>query len=172
MPTLFEIADDMDALQDLIEQEEQSPEEADALEVWLTVTDGEAKDKVDRYAAVIRAIEARAEVRKAEAKALADRARFDENAARRMKDALAGFFERFEIKSMETTHYRVTLAGNGGKAPMQLDDVTPEDVPEMYCRTIPARVEVDKETIRQALDSGQELPFARLLPRGKSIRIK
>ncbi len=64
--------------------------------------------------------------------------------------------------------YKAVLEGRGFK-PKVFDESKPvEELPERFQRV---SVEPDTKAIRQALESGEELDFARLGDRGASIRI-
>ena len=64
-----------------------------------------------------------------------------------------------------TDLFSFNIAKNGGKQTLTIDG----EVPQEYTKTI---IENDTDKIRQALEAGQELPFAHLEPRGESLRIK
>lgn len=78
-------------------------------------------------------------------------------------------FDAHTLRTVETDRYRITLARNGGKAPLLVDEVPIENLPAAFVRTT---VEVNKEAIREALENGEVLEFARLGERAQSIRIK
>jgi len=94
----------------------------------------------------------------------------EENRAKFLKDRLKWFFETHSIRTVETARYRLSLARNGGKAPLILKDgVLPTELPNHF-----QRVSIDPDTtaIREALERGEQLDFAQLGDRGTSIRIK
>ena len=132
---------------------------------------GDERDrKLDNYAALISEITARAELRKSEARRLMELAQVDENRAKLLKDRLKAFFEVHSLKTVETARYKLSLAKNGGKQPLILDDSIPvTQLPEQF-----QRVSVDPDTaaIRSALERGELLEFAQLGERGTSLRIK
>jgi hypothetical protein len=176
--TLYNISADLSALEDLLfEAGGEVPEgEAEAaIDSWFEEL-GHARDaKVDSYCQLIRNLEARAELRRAEAQPflteanrLMARAIVDTNAVGRLKGRLLAFFDRHAIKTLETDRFRVTAAANGGVAPLIID-WEPERLPEILQLT---RIEANKKAIRETLESGIELEFARLGERGRSIRIK
>lgn len=138
---------------------------------------GETRDqKLDHYAALIRELEARAEVRKAESQRLADRARIDADRASFLKDRLRHFFLGHGLKTVETRRYRITLAGNGGRNPILLR-VPPESLPEVFRSEI-VTVKANLDDIRAYLEAGGVLQdgdgnvMAELGERGSSIRIR
>lgn len=125
--------------------------------------------KLDNYAALIAELNARAEARRNEAKRLTNRAQVDEGKVRSLKSMLQWFFAQHGYTTIKTARYRLTLASNGGKAPLLLDEMPVDDLPQQFVRVIR---EPNKEAIREALEAGQELSFARLSKRQQSIRIK
>lgn len=150
-PTLFEISDDMDALADIIERQTEGDEDAaDLLSLWISEMECALVDKVDRIAAVVAKLKGRAEMRKAEAARLAGRADVDAKAAARLLEALRFVFEEQEIKTLETAHYRVTLASSGARAVDIPEGVTPEALRESWdnmTRHVPERFDFDKKAI-------------------------
>ncbi len=120
--------------------------------------------------ALIAEMSARAEVRKAEAKRLSELAAVDEKRARLLKERLKWFFETHNLKAVETARYRLSVAKNGGKAPLILNDgITPTQLPERFVKV---SIDPDTTAIREALEAGEQLDFATLGDRGTSLRIK
>ncbi|MDX2271075.1 MAG: siphovirus Gp157 family protein [Cyanobacteriota bacterium] len=174
MTTLQKLSDELNELEtqilELVGEGDPDPNQLAELESLLESNATERDKKLEAYASVISLLETRAAWRKAEAKRLSDRAQIDESQAQWLKENLKGYFSRHQIKIVETNRYRITLAANGGKAPLIID-VDPIDLPEEY--TITELIhKPDREGIRTALESGQTLPFARLGERGSTIRIK
>jgi hypothetical protein len=171
--TLFAISDDMLALDELLDEMggDVSDEETEAaINNWFENLGEERDKKLDNYAAFIRELEARIEARKSEAQRLAALVITDTNRMLALKRRLKWFFEYHDLSPIQTARFRLSLAGNGGKAPLILDpDLTPDSLPEEYRKV---SVTPDTDKIRAALDAGAELDFARLGERGKSIRIK
>jgi hypothetical protein len=170
MSTLFEIGDDAAALDALLEEiggDVSDPEAAAAIDEWLQETEGALETKLDGYAALIGERAAKAKARKEEAKRLTELARMDENMAARLKERLQFFFEEHGIEKKETSRFKIALAQNGGKLPLLIDDVSPDEIPDYYTKK-----ELDRESIREALEGGMPLNFARLGERGMSLRIR
>ncbi len=175
MSTLLEISDELLQLQEALDLLEADPDEqAEELNQWfrdLSKSKLEERDrKIDNYCALIAESEARATTRKLEAKRLADRARVDENKAKSLKSMLQHFFECQNLKSLETTRYRVRLSQNGGKLPVVFNEAySVLHIDEEF-------VQVSKSpnltAIREALEEGVDLPFAHLGERGKGLRIQ
>lgn len=169
--TLFSISADIDELNALLDEiEGDDVESAKLIGEWLEKLGEERDRKLDNYAALISELQARASVRKAEAKRLAELAISDEKRAEMLKERLKWFFEVNKLKTVETARYKLSLTKSGGKPPLILDDdISPTDLPEKFQK---AHVEVDKTAIRAALEAGEELDFAYLGDRSSSIRIR
>ncbi len=168
--TLFSIGEDLERLNELLDDCGDDAQQQELISHWLEQTGAERDKKLDGYCALITEMQARAEVRKAEAKRLAELAAADESRARLLKDKLKTFFESHGIKTVQTPRYKLSLAKNGGKAPLILDDsVSATQLPEQF-----QKVSIDPNTaaIREALERGEHLEFARLGERGTSMRIK
>ncbi|MFB2935948.1 siphovirus Gp157 family protein [Aerosakkonemataceae cyanobacterium BLCC-F154] len=169
--TLFSISADIDELSTLLDEVEgDDVESAKLIGEWLERLGEERDRKLDNYAALISELQARAAVRKAEAKRLAELAASDEKKAEMLKERLKWFFEIHKLKTVETVRYKLSLTKSGGKPPLILDDgISPTDLPEKFQKS---HVEADKTAIRAALEAGEELNFAYLGDRSSSIRIR
>ena len=164
MTTLIDISTELLALNDALDAlDGDSEQQTEELYAWFTELLEDATEarnrKLDNYAALITELEARAEIRKQEAKRLADRARVDSNRAASLKMMLQEFFACHDLKSVETARYKLTLASNGFVL----------DLPDEYLEW---SAEPDRAKIRAALEAGEVLTFARLGERGQSMRIK
>jgi hypothetical protein len=175
MKTLLDISNDLLELQQTLESLEDTPEEQAAeVAAWFAALERETHEerdrKLDNYCALIAELEARAAARKAEAKRLSDRAKVDENRAKALKSRLHDFFEYHQLKTVETVRYRLSLVNNGGQVPIVLDkDFAVSEMPEAFVQVSRSP---NMDAIRQALQAGETLEFARLGERDKSIRIK
>ena len=161
MPTLLNITDDLRALDDLLDEvggDVSDPQVAEAVDAWFAELDAAMETKVDNYAALITEMMNRAELRAAEAQRLYHRSKIDQQSAGWLKDQLKTVLEQRGIKKVETPRYRVSVAGNGGKAPLDIHE--PGAVPRELCKHIPERWEPDGDAIRDALGRGEEVPGA------------
>lgn len=168
--TLLDITGEMQALDDLLvecEGDVSDESVAAAVAAWETELSANLSTKVDAYVGLIRMLELRASVRRAEAERLIKRVRCDENATKGLKGRLLMALDRLGQRKVETDRYRVSIAKNGGKQAMTVRD---EDVPDDWKYQPPAVPDTDR--IREALANGEELPFAQLLPRGEHINIR
>jgi hypothetical protein len=69
---------------------------------------------------------------------------------------------------IETPRFKLSVAGNGGKQPLEVA-VEPTALAPQYQAV---KVEANKEAIRAALEGGTAVPGCTLLPRGTSLRIR
>ena len=168
--SLFSISDDIEKLNELLDDCGDDAQQQELIAQWFEQLGAERDTKLDAYAALITEMLARAEVRKAEAKRLQELAAADENRAKLLKDRLKSFFDTHNIRTVETARYKLSLAKNGGKAPLILKDgLSPTELPEQF-----QKVSIDPNTaaIREALERGEKLEWAQLGERGTSMRIK
>ena len=165
--SLYEISEDL-ALVEQALVDTSDPDGIASLERYLAELAVERERKLDAYCGLIREIEARSQARAAEADRLRELARIDRSAVERLKEGLLQHFVAHDLKRVETERFRITRAKSGGRQPLELDPVDSWDLPEQYTKIT---IEPDKEAIRTALESGEELPWARLTPRGEHLRI-
>ena len=170
MPTLFDITDDMRALDQLLEDcggDISDPAVEEAITKWMAEIKDGFETKVDNYCAFIKELTARAAARREEMERLAMRVKADENAAKSLKVRLQMVWEAMQLGKVATRRFSVSLAGNGGLAPLTVD---PAQVPQEFFVQPPPVIDNDK--IRLALEAGRDVPGAALLPRGKHINIR
>jgi hypothetical protein len=109
----------------------------------------------------------RAEARSKEASRIRALAAADDALATRLKEGLKAAMEQTGKLKLETPRFKLSVAGNGGKQSLEIDD--PSALDPAFQRIVR---EPDKDVIRSALDSGIEIAGCRLLPRGTSLRIR
>lgn len=199
MKPLFQLSEDILALEAELERDDLSDEQRAALvDAWLE-TQGDVAAKLDNYAALIRELDARSETRAAEARRLVALANADAERMASLSARLKAYFERHNLKNFSTARYKLSLQRNGGKMPIVIE-VEPERLPEEFHRVIPARIEADRDKLREALEAASAarhalsarfdwgdidedtylaeiakipaIPGARLGERGISIRIR
>lgn len=172
MPTIYEISEDMAALDALLAETggEITPEAEAAFNAFEAELAANLHAKTDAYCALIAEIDARASARKAEAKRLADRAKTDERTADALRERLRFVWEQRGLGKVETDRFTVSIAKNGGKAPLDIRCGV-EDLPAWAVKT-ETIVSADKDAIRARLDAGEKLSFASLMERGTRISIR
>jgi len=168
MGTLLELHERMSRIEAALAETggEITPEVQALIDDWLQNGQIEVKAKLDAYAKLIRELKLRSQGRHEEYKRLKARAEADAYAARNLADRLKWFMETHGIKTIETTNFRITVAKDGGRQAVDIDEA---NVPPEYCKLVRM---VDVEKIRQDLQRGIVLPFARLKPRGTHLLIR
>lgn len=171
MPTLLEIEDDVKALDALLNDcqgDVSDPKVQAAVDQWFAENEASLQAKVDGYAALIQEKKLLAEMRKQEAKRMADKANRDAAAAEFLAGRLKGVMERLGLSKIESKRFTVSVQGNGGKQPLDVH-VGVDQLPEWAVRT---KIEPNNEAIRERLEAGETLEFANLQPRGTRLAIR
>ena len=126
---------------------------------------GAYDDKAEGWCKYIKNIDAEAKAVKEEAQRLMARAKALENHRDRMKETLLQSMKMIG-KTEAGGLLKAKIQKNGGLLPVIVDDV---EIPEEFQKVT---IEANKEKIRDALEQGKELSFARYGERGESIKIK
>lgn len=191
--TLYDITEDCARLLAAIEAidamdmpEEDKAQAQAVIEAEYWNADGQLEIKAEGYIRITREMEARAEIRKAEAKRLTDLAKSDANQATRLKDRLkdrlivAGY-EPGKV-ALQTRCFKVGIQNNGGARPLTIDD---EEVlrgirPEVFTPIV--SYVCDKESIRKGIEQWEAAdpdtrgdhpyPGATLQQRGTRLAIR
>lgn len=173
MPKLFDIGEDLMALSDLLDESggEITPENEPIFDAFFAELQNDQALKLDGYVGLIKTIEGEAAVAKATAEQFQMKARTRENSVKRLKDRIKLFMENTrQQKATSAKGFVLAIQNNGGKTPLDIDESTrPESVPEKFQRVT---VTIDADKVREALEAGEELSFARLQPRGSHLRIR
>ncbi len=162
MSTLYDLTNEFKELLFLAETEDLDEQ---------TITDTleslgyELEDKADGYAKVMRELEGQAETLKSEIGRLNNRKRTIESNIERMKSSLQDSMQVSGKTKFKTDLFSFNIVKNGGKQSMDIYDKVPKEYSVV-------KLEPDKDKIRQALENGEELPFAILQERGESLRIR
>jgi hypothetical protein len=138
----------------------------------LISAEGDLKAKAEGYVIRMKKLEADAKIRSDEAKRLSESAGSLTKQSERLKSVLKMAMETLDTEKIETGLFTVAIQKNGGVAPVEIDPAIDTDaLPEEFKKTV-TTVSANKEAIRTALESGQELPFAKLGVRGTSLRVR
>ena len=166
--SLYAITTEMQAILDaVLDGGIDSPEAQDALNEHLAGLDTALESKAESYAGFIKELEMRAESRGKEASRIRALAAADDALATRLKEGLKAAMEQTGKLKIETPRFKLSVAGNGGKQVLEIDN--PSALDPAFQRVVR---EPDKDAIRSALDSGIEITGCRLLARGTSLRIR
>lgn len=175
MKTLFEIGSDMERIDALLDECEGDLSKAESImpEVhsYLAQLDEDQAEKLEGYCLYLRKLETEEAAAKEEAERWQAKAKARLSRAEYLKANLKAHLERTGQKEVRTATGRViALQASGGQPALQIDEDwrrTPAAAPYEV-----TRVEPNKAAIREALESGEELPFARLLPRTQRLVIR
>lgn len=172
--TLFEISDELAAIEELLTENDGDISDAagETLEAWFDQLTDARDAKIDDYCRLITMIRERAEARHREVMRLGALMDTDERAITRLKTALHNFMLERGVTKIETPLHKLTIANNGGKAPLIVPEEWQEDpasAPERYHRRV---VKLDVEAIRADLLGGEEIPGCAIGERGTHLRIK
>ena len=162
MSSLYELKENYKQIEEMLYEEE--IDEKLILDTLESI-EGEIEDKADNYAKIIKELEAKRDARKNEAKRLNDSAITFDNRIKSLKQNLFNTMKETGKTKFTTNLFAFNIVKNGGKQAIEIDG----EVPEQYTKTI---IENDTDKIRQALENGENLPFAHLKARGESLRIK
>jgi len=140
-----------------------------ALDTYLGNLKEERDAKLDAYAKFMAKREMYMDGRRKEAARITALADADERAITRAKERLKFMFEQENWAKVETAYHKFSICKNGGKTPVIIDPVDIDKVPDDYKKV---ETTVNTGAVREALEAGKELEFARLGERGTHLRIK
>lgn len=172
--TLFDIGNDLHALNTLCEEtedQENRDELCDArLAVWFDELKSDESAKLESYRLYIAQLESEAAAAKAEAEQFQKMARVREARADWLKRSVKEYTERTNREKIVTNTNRVfAIQKNGGVLPVFMGDVRPEEMPTQFQKVT---VSFNTDAIRKALMDDEYVPFASLGERGTHLRIK
>lgn len=136
----------------------------------LDAANASVTDKLEACAALIEEWTALSNARKAEAKRLADLAAKDASRADRLKSWVRHCMESTGLSKATAGRFQVSIVGNGGQAPLVLSDGLDPQTLEPRFQTV--KITANNAAIRQALESGEVLEWAKIGERGTTLRIK
>ncbi len=176
MATLFELGQELLELHRQMtdaadSNAELTPEVAQHLDQWFaSIADAEAV-KLDNYVNFIRQLEAEAAAAKLEAERYAQMAEIRESAVKRLKEAMVRHLDetgRTEAKT--ASNRKICIQKNGGKAPLRIEDgMDLAKLPPVYIKIVRS---VNTDAVRQALNAGEQLEWAKLGDVGRHLRIR
>src|SRR5262245_34808267 len=103
MPTLYQIGEDLRAIEELLLEVGGEVSDIDAeraIDQWLAEYGTARDEKVDAYCGLLKEMEARRDARRHERDRLDELAVIDDNAVRRLKERLLWFFEAHGISKL------------------------------------------------------------------------
>jgi hypothetical protein len=182
MSTLYDITENMRALEDLIaescdqETGELPANVNDIIEAWFKQTDGELSTKLEAIGRLVRNWESDAEQFGAEAKRLSAKKSATESRAKRTKEWTKFCLEAAGITKQAAGVFTFAIQKNGGKKPLAwvkdgviVPELDPLELPSEYQKIT---VSADTEAIREVLENGVALEFACITEAGTHLRIR
>ena len=172
---LLDLNSELQKLNELIESvksSEISPELESAFKDLLNQkeeTEAAYYDKIDNIIALIQSRKYWIEVRQQELKRLSQLIKSDRHKLNWLQSYLLDHLQSRELNKLRTKRFNLTVADNGGKRPMIIDDIPASSVPHEFCQI---RLEIDRNAVRHALESGHKLCFARLATPRQHLRIQ
>lgn len=167
---LYEIANDYRLLQDQLDSADTPEEMRQTLLDTLESVSGDFEDKAENMAELIAEYKATIDGCKGEIARLNNKVRQAENAVESIKAYLFSQMQYTGQRKIKAGTWQISIARNGGKAPIVWDDnIEPENLPEAF--TLKS-IQINREAVREALENGEALGFAKLGDRGESLRIK
>ena len=172
--TLFDVAADLLALNDLLDElggDVSDPTVEKSLDAWFAdVAQAEAA-KLAGYVGLIHLLDMEAAAAKEHAEAFAAKARTRLARVRWLKERLRDYLTvTGRTKATTADGYTVAVQKNGGKPPLNVDESL--DLDRIDSRFVRTQKVLDTAAVFSALESGESLPFARLLPVGTHLRIR
>ncbi len=185
MPNLYELTGYAQTLENLISDIEEmiangeAPEDNKVLSGLYDslIQNGEDEErKLEGIVKIIRQAESDAKAQKAEAQRLRDRAAVNENRVSRLKDLIKWHLTVTGQSKARAGLFNVSVCGNGGLAPLIVPNVLSEGdqealkgIPADYVKTV---LQLDTAKVREELEMGVVIDFARIGERGSHVRIK
>ena len=164
-PSLFDLSDQYKALLEFGQSVD--PEDQQTFLDTLEGLTGEIAIKLDAWVAVMIRLKATEEL------AIDQRDRLDafiktvHRNRDRMSDGILTAMDTMGVTELKSDLHSFRKARNGGKAPLIIDD--PAGIPTSYQKVV---IAPDTDKIREALEAGEQLPFAHLGERGVHLRVK
>lgn len=164
-PSLFDLSDQYKALLELGQSID--PEDQQTFLDTLEGLTGEIAIKLDAWVAVMVRLKATEEL------AIDQRDRLDafiktvHKNRDHMSDGILTAMDTMGVTELKSDLHSFKKARNGGKAPMIIDD--PAGIPASFQKVV---IAPDTDKIREALEAGEQLPFAHLGERGTHLRVK
>lgn len=166
--TLYDLSADLERLSWMLQ--ESDGEITEDIDKYLTDTELAIAEKVGSYIMLIKNFEGLAELKKNEKARLNASKSADENIAKKLRARLLWFFERNELKSLRTRMGTVTLSASKPAIKPVLT-ISEQLVPAEY-QTERTVIEVDYNKIKQDLEAGVELEWAKLPEPSSHITIR
>lgn len=167
--TLFELTQEYLRVEDAVNSAVDG-EIDEAINTLIDELNSNIAVKTDGYVSLIRRLESQAAAAKAEAEQYQAIAKAREAAVDRLKARLMDHMKATgQTKIVTATSRTVSVINNGGQLPLIVDEMPIDKLPVEFIRHRP---EIDRPKIRETLERGESLPFARFGERGQRLNIR
>ena len=167
MSNIFELTDDYRQLLAMMEDPEIDEQ---AIADTMEGIEMEIEQKADNYAWLIRSLEGSREIVHKEVARLQALDKRYENFIGRLKENLMFCMRSTGKEKFKTKLNSFGIRKAGGKQPLVIDFENPADIPEDYRKVV--KYGADNDKIREALDKGIELKWARYAERTEYLSIR
>lgn len=162
--SLYAIGSEFERILDLID--EAGGEITEHVSWVLDALELDEAAKVESYCKLIRTLEARAKMRRDEAKRLAESAASDERLTENLKNRLIAHLDRTHKTKTEAGVFTVRVQANS--CPSVLATPPAEELPELY-RVV--KLDVNRKALAEAFKQGDTLPPGVIVETGRHLRI-
>lgn len=169
MTTLYAITDDLLALDALLT--ESAGEITPEIDAWMAEYAAQLASKTDAVGFYVRDLEAH------EAALTDEIARLQQKKAAcaakqaRVKEWVKYNMTRLGVRELRGSIYAFAIQKNGGKQPIAYATTDPAAFAERF-RDVVTTVQINRDAVRAALEAGESVDGATLLPRGESVRLR
>ena len=164
MRTLYDLGDAFNGVMDMALDETM---DLNVLEECLQTIEADIAVKCERGIGLIRNLDTLREGMEKESKRLSEQARILKNRIESIKVWYQRNLDAMGKSKVTTTLGTMTVQNN----PPSLKVTDADQIPICYLTLVPARYEVDKDAVKNALKAGEEVPGAHL-EQGRSLRIR
>ena len=156
-------------MQEILDMAESGEFDEELIANTLEGVEGEIEDKLDSYGVIVNELQDDVDKLDKEIKRLNAKKKTITGSIDYLKRMVMFTMGRMDKKKIKGERFTWSIVKNGGKAPVIYeDDFNPLNIPEQFQMW---DVQPDKALIREVLESGTELPFARMGERGESLRL-
>jgi Siphovirus Gp157 len=149
---LFDLSDEILALEALLDNEELTDEQRQQLvDEWLEAQ-GDVETKLDNTAAWIESLDTWAEMRKYQAERMLRLAKADQNKAERNRERLKLYFQRHGLTKFKTPRFTISLQANGGKQKLIFPPAWEQDLATAPGEFIKIVTELDRDALRKVVE--------------------
>ena len=170
--SMFELTSDYQRLLMMLEDAEDADDETmqEVIKDTLDLLEGDIEAKADQIAYIIRELDGDEEIlNKEEQRIKAKRESIVRN-RQRLKENLMEAMRLTGKEKFKTKLNSFGIRKAGGKQPLVIDFENPADIPEDYRKVV--KYGADNEKIREDLDKGIELKWARYAERTEYLSIR